>query len=111
MRHPALCTRIYTPAMRIQVAFAVLILALSSSFAASQQATDHKPATVAEAQAFVDRANAELLKLGNEASHADWTSKTNITEDTEATKALLTEQLNARNLELIAESQRLDHLD
>ena len=55
MRHPALCTRIYTPAMRIQVAFAVLILALSSSFAASQQATDHKPATVAEAQAFVDR--------------------------------------------------------
>ena len=111
MRHPALCTRIYTPAMRIQVAFAVLILALSSSFAASQQATDHKPATVAEAQAFVDRANAELLKLGNEASHADWTSKTNITEDTEATKALLTEQLNARNLELIAESHRFDHLD
>ena len=111
MQHLARRTRIYTPAMRIQVAFAVLILALSSSFAASQQATDHKPATVAEAQAFVDRANAELLKLGNEASHADWTSKTNITEDTEATKALLTEQLNARNLELIAESHRFDHLD
>jgi peptidyl-dipeptidase A len=96
--------------MRCYSLFIVLYLSFATSFALSQQAAQTKPATAAEAQAFIDRANADLLKLTIEASHADWTAKTDITEDTEATTALLTEQFNARNLELTAESHRFDHV-
>ena len=96
--------------MRIAAASFALFFSFAIPLASSQQVARSEPATVAEAQAFVDRANADLLKLNIEASHADWTAKTDITEDTEATTALLTEQLNARNLELIAESHRFDHL-
>lgn len=70
---------------------------------------DAKP-TVAEAQAFVDHANAELLKLSTAASHAQWTAETDITEDTEATSALLDEQVTARSLALTEESHRFDHI-
>jgi peptidyl-dipeptidase A len=94
--------------MRTKALFALFFLILSSSLSA-QKTPDQTP-TVAEAQAFIDQANAELLKLNTAASHADWTSKTYITEDTEATTALLSGQSNARNLELITESHRYDHL-
>jgi peptidyl-dipeptidase A len=96
--------------MRIRACFAVLFFAIASSFAASQQAIKSEPATAAEAKAFVDRVNADLLKLATASQHADWTAFTDITEDTEATSALLAEQLNARNLELTAESHRFDHV-
>ena len=95
--------------MRIPAAFVALFLSVAIPFASSQQ-PGSGPSTAAEAKVFVDRANAELLKLSIEASHAEWTAKTDITDDTEATTALLTEQLNARNLELIAESHRFDHV-
>jgi peptidyl-dipeptidase A len=97
--------------MRFHASFAVLLLAAGSLLASSQQSNEPGPATAAEAKAFVDRANAELLKLSINASHADWTAKTDITEDTEATSALLTEQINARSLELIAESHRFDRVE
>jgi len=103
--------RIYTPAMRIPTVLATLYFALASSCAISQQAAEAKPPTVEDAKAFVDRVNADLLKLNTEAAHAEWTAKTDITEDTEATTALLSGQFNARNLELIAESHRFDHMD
>jgi len=103
--------RIYTPAMRIPTVLAALYFALASSCAISQQAAEAKPPTVEDAKAFVDRVNADLLKLNTEAAHAEWTAKTDITEDTEATTALLSGQFNARNLELIAESHRFDHMD
>src|SRR5579863_5072321 len=48
------------PAMRSRVLAAVLIFA-ASSFAIAQNPADQNPPTAAEAQAFVDRANAELL--------------------------------------------------
>ena len=96
--------------MRIAAASFALFLSFAIPLASSQQVAKSEPATVAEARAFVDRANANLLKLNIEASHADWTAKTDITEDTEATTALLTERLDAHNLELITESHRFDHL-
>jgi len=97
--------------MRIPTVLAALYFALASSCAISQQAAEAKPPTVEDAKAFVDRVNADLLKLNTEAAHAEWTAKTDITEDTEATTALLSGQFNARNLELIAESHRFDHMD
>jgi peptidyl-dipeptidase A len=67
--------------------------------------------SAAEAQAFLDRANADLLKLNIAANHAEWTAETDINEDTEFTTALLNEQATARTLAITAESHRFDHVD
>jgi peptidyl-dipeptidase A len=96
--------------MRLSIRIAVLHLAIASSLALSQHTAQKAPPTVAEAQAFVDRANTELLKLTTDASHAEWTAETDITDDTEATTALLNEQATARTLQLTAESHRFDRL-
>src|ERR1700739_4956426 len=74
----------------------------------AQNSTDQKP-TVAEAQAFVDRANTELLKLNTDAAHADWIEATYITDDTETTDALINEQFTARSLALTKESHRWEN--
>src|ERR1700739_4965256 len=74
----------------------------------AQNSTDQKP-TVAEAQAFVDRANAEVLKLSTDTAHADWIAVTYITDDTESTDALINEQFTAHSLELTKESHRWDN--
>jgi len=97
--------------MRIPTVLAALYLSLAVSNAISQQAAEPKPPTAEEAKAFVDSANTDLLKLNTAAAHAEWTAKTDITEDTEATTALLSGQFNARNLELVAESHRFDRVD
>ena len=102
--------RIYTLAMRHCALGAILFLAFTASLTFAQTGVEAKPATAAAAQEFVDRANADLLKLGVDASHADWTAKTFITEDTEATSALLNQQSTARSLALIEESHRFDRL-
>ncbi len=96
--------------MRTLLVATVLSITAVSTLSFAQKAAEPKPATVAEAQAFVDRANADLLKLTTDAAHAEWTAETNITDDTEATTALVNEQVTARSLALIAESHRFDHL-
>jgi peptidyl-dipeptidase A len=102
--------QIYTPGMRKQIIATVLFFGASSPFVLGQNAADSKPATAAEAQEFVNRADTELLKLQTDASHAEWTAETDITDDTEATTALLNEQVTGRTLALTAESHRFDHL-
>lgn len=93
---------------RTAVSFA---LATSLSlFAVAQSAESSKPPTTADAQAFIDSTNAELLKLVTDASHSEWTAETDITDDTEATDALVNERVTARTLELTAESHRFDHI-
>ena len=90
-----------------RIALATATLSLAAALAAhAQQAAP----TVAEAQAFVDRANAELLKSSTDAQHAEWMAETDITSDTEANAALLNEQMTALNLKLIAESHSYDKL-
>ena len=73
--------------------------------------TTSKPPTVSDANVFLDSTNAELLKLITDASHSEWTAETDITDDTEATNALVQERVTARTLELTAESHRFDHLN
>jgi peptidyl-dipeptidase A len=96
---------------RSHVLFAILIVAALSSFTFAQSSDGKNPPTAAEAQAFIDRANSELLKLTTDASHAEWTAETDITDDTEATTALMNEQATARALALGAESHRWDKVD
>ena len=97
--------------MRNFVLTATLSLTAFSPLAFAQNPAEPKAATAAEAQAFVDRANAELLKLTTDAAHAGWTAETDITGDTEATSALINEQATSRALALTAESHRFDHVE
>ena len=85
---------------------AIAVLCLATAAVAQ---TASQP-TAADAQKFVDNANAELLKLGVAASHAEWTAETDINDDTENTTALLSEQATARALAITAESHHFDHL-
>ncbi len=89
------------------VVFTVVIAALSARAQDKQLAAP----TAAEAQAFLDRANAELLKVNTAANHAEWIDETDITDDTEAVAALLNEQATALTLAITAESRRFDRVD
>jgi peptidyl-dipeptidase A len=98
--------------MSNQAYLALFSLSTALSFAVAQgPATSKDSPTLAEAQAFVNRANAELLKVNTDAGHADWTAETDITDDTEATSARLNEHSTALTLQLTAESHRFDQVE
>jgi peptidyl-dipeptidase A len=67
--------------------------------------------TVADAQAFMAKAEQELLDLTNEAQRAGWIEETYITQDTEAEAAKANERLIARTTELVDESKKFEALD
>ena len=66
--------------------------------------------TVAEAKAFIDRAESELLKMAVLGQRAQWVQETYITDDTELLSASEDERFIARTTELINESKRFDSL-
>jgi peptidyl-dipeptidase A len=92
------------------VALLSLSFSLTIAFAHVPSAKNGAAPTAAEAQAFVDRTNAALLKSNTDSSHAEWTAETDITDDTEATSARLNEETTALTLQLTAESHRFDHV-
>src|ERR1700753_2153828 len=87
-----------------------VLLACSLVVSAVAQKPSTAPPTVAEAKAFLDRANAALLKAATDGSHAEWLAETYINEDSEATTARLNEQGAKLSLDLIEESHRFDKL-
>jgi peptidyl-dipeptidase A len=68
-------------------------------------------ATVDEARAFVEAAEARLLDLWIETGRAQWVKANFITEDTEALEAAAMEELLAATADIAAESTRFDDLD
>jgi peptidyl-dipeptidase A len=66
--------------------------------------------TVADAQAFMNKAEADLLKMNVLQQRAQWVQETYITDDTEILSAAETERIIARTTELINESKRFDSL-
>ena len=66
--------------------------------------------TVAEARAFMDRAEAELLKISILQERSQWVQETYITDDTELLSASEDERVIARTTDLIDESKRFDSL-
>ena len=68
------------------------------------------PPTLADAQAFMNRAEAELLKIGTMQQRAQWVQETYITGDTELLAASEDERVIARTTELIEESKQFDSL-
>jgi peptidyl-dipeptidase A len=66
--------------------------------------------TVAEAKAFMDKAEAEILKMTTIQQRAGWVQETYITDDTELLAADQNEKAIARTTELIEQSKRFDSL-
>jgi len=94
---------------RLQVALCLTLLSLAAA-AQTKSTTPSGPPTVEEARAFLDRANAELLALGNEAARAGWVQATYITDDTEAIAAKASERLLTKTNELVIASRRFKGL-
>src|SRR5277367_4579907 len=69
-----------------------------------------KPPTLAEARAFIDRAQSRLLELSVQQGRADWVKSTYITDDTEILAAKADEDLIAATMQLAKESTRFSNL-
>ena len=88
--------------MRIHRVLLAALLCPALTFAQTK-----KP-TTAEAQAFMDKAEAELLAATNESSQAAWVQETYITDDTEAIAAKANERLLTKTNELVIAARRFD---
>ena len=88
---------------------AALILAASGVAAdVSRAASARRAPTVAEAKAFVEEAEAKLLKLGVDASRAGWVQSTYITDDTETLAAQANERSITATVDYAKRSTRFD---
>src|SRR5271155_3166849 len=85
----------------------VALLCLGSGFCL---ADNTKPPTLAEARAFLDRAQSKLLELSVQDSRADWVKSTFITYDTEILAAKADEDQIVATMQLAEESTRFSHL-
>jgi peptidyl-dipeptidase A len=68
------------------------------------------PPTVADAQKFIEEAEARLLALNADAQRADWVKSTFITDDTEAIAAAADEKAIAVQVDLVKQAKRFDGL-
>ncbi len=66
--------------------------------------------TAASARAFIDRANADLLKLSILGSRAEWVDETYINDDTDLLTAAENDRLIARTTELVDQSKQFNGL-
>ncbi|HVJ09551.1 MAG TPA: M2 family metallopeptidase [Acidisarcina sp.] len=96
--------------MRFASAATLLMLMACPILVAQSSNTPSQP-TVAEAQAFMGKAEAELTDLSNIAAHASWVQATYITGDTELVAAKEHERVIARTTELVQQSKRFESLD
>jgi peptidyl-dipeptidase A len=91
-------------------------LSLGLAFAQARRATAPKePAagpkpTIAEARAFLDKAESHLLDLSNDAGRASWVQATYITDDTEILAAQATQKAIAAGVEYAKQARRFDGL-
>jgi peptidyl-dipeptidase A len=87
-----------------QVAF--ILLLMTSMTVVAQNA---KP-TVAEAQEFMNKAEAQLDQANIKVSHATWVQENFITEDTQALAADAIDEATALTTDLVKKAQRFDGL-
>src|SRR5437762_2408646 len=90
--------------MRVALPLVSLGLFLASSAIAAP------PPTAEDAKAFVEAAEARLLKTSVLSSHADWVNQTFITDDTDILSAAESERNIAATVELAKEATRFDGL-
>ena len=90
--------------------FLPLVLVATTLAGIPALAEDHEP-TVAEATAFLEDAEARLLKLWIDSERAAWVQSNFITHDTEQMAAAAYERVIAANVELAKEATRFASLD
>jgi peptidyl-dipeptidase A len=83
----------------------IVVVVLSGVVAAAAQSG--KPG-IAEARAFLDKAEKHLLELSNHAGKVQWVQATYITDDTEALAALATQRSIAATVEYAKEAKKFD---
>ena len=88
---------------------ALVLLVLSLLFVTLNAAAQTKP-TVAEAQEFMNKAEAQLFDLALKAQRAGWVQENFITDDTEAIAADAIDEITAVTTDLVSQSQRFDGL-
>jgi len=91
------------------VGIPLFLLVFSTPWALSGAPATAKP-TVAQAQAFMDAAEAELMKLGVNQNRAEWVNQTFITDDTELLAAAADDKVIARTTELVKEGKKFEGL-
>jgi len=67
--------------------------------------------TAADARKFVEKAEARLLELSNQASLASWVQNTYITRDTEILASRASQKVTAATVELVQEATKFEGLD
>jgi peptidyl-dipeptidase A len=90
--------------------FALLVGGAAVLAATAWAVTGDKP-TVEDAQAFITRAEARLLELGNRQQRAAWVQATYITDDTEQIAAEANKDLIAATVEYAVEATKFDGLE
>jgi peptidyl-dipeptidase A len=85
----------------------VVVLCLGSGFFLAGAT---KPPTLAEARAFIERAQSKLLELSVEDARADWVKSTFITDDTEILAAKADQDAIEATMQLAKEARRFSHL-
>jgi peptidyl-dipeptidase A len=85
-------------------------LSIALAQAPGRAAAAAKKPTIAEARAFLDKAEAHLLDLANDASRAGWVQATYITVDTEALSAQANQRSIAAGVEYAKQARRFDNL-
>jgi len=105
--------------LRAMLAATVLSLSLAAIPASAQaspakakakRAAVHGKPTVAEAQAFMTKAEDQLQDLGVRAARATWVQENFITDDTEVLSAQAQEKLTALTTQLALEARRFEGL-
>jgi len=101
--------RIVRPALLLALAACTVVAQTSASKAPAKSPGGPKGApTVAEAQAFMKKAEAQIEDLGVRASRAGWVQENFITDDTETMAAQANEILTAAVTKLALEARRFD---
>src|SRR5436189_1298956 len=88
----------------------ILLAFFTFAFAAVLEAQASKRPTVAEAEAFMKKAEARLAELGTKVQQANWVHENFITSDTEALAAAVNDENTAVTAELVEEAKRFEGL-
>ena len=99
-----------TRQFRLPLSALALAVALLPALAAAQARPKAKPPTVAEAQAFMDKAEAELAALDTEAADAGWMRQTDINDDTALLSSRAQERESLKTNDLVIAARRFDKL-
>jgi peptidyl-dipeptidase A len=100
-----------TRTSRILIALLLAVSVVSAQTAPAKKSSRAEGApTLAQAEAFMKNAEAQLLDLGVRAQRATWVQENFITDDTETMSAQAQEKLTAVSTQLALDARRFDHM-